>query len=71
MPFSSLSNKEFNMFLSRNLLHPSAQSVTSKKINKRTREILKKLKDLNKFFDHIENGVSCDYLEINKCKKSK
>ena len=62
MPFSTLSNKEFNIFLSKNLLHPSAQAVTSKKIDKRTREILKKLKDLNKFFDHIENAVSCDYL---------
>ena len=55
MPFSSLSNKEFNIFLSRNPPHPSAQAVTSKKIDKHTKEILKKLKD--KFFDHTENAV--------------
>ena len=71
MPFSSLFNKEFNIFLSRNPLHPSAQAVTFKNIDKRTKEILKKLKDLNKFFDHTENAPSCDYLGINEYKKIK
>ena len=33
MPFSSLSNREFNIFLSRNHPHPSAQAVPSKKID--------------------------------------
>ena len=70
MPFSSLSNKEFNIFLSRNPPHPSAQVVPSKKIDKHTKEILKKLKDLNKIFDHTENAGSCDYFDINEDKKS-
>ena len=71
MPFSSLSNKEFNLSLSRNPLHSSAQAITSKKIDKHTEEILKKLSNLNKFFDHTENNVSCDYLDINEYKKIK
>ena len=59
IPLSSLFNKEFNIFLSRNPLYPSAQ------------EILKKLKDLNNFFFyHAENAVSCDYLDINEYKKN-
>ena len=40
-----------------------------KSINKK--EILKKLKDLNKLFDHTENAVSCDYFDINEYKKVK
>ena len=64
IPFSSLSNREFNIFLSRNPLHHSAPAIPSKKIDKRTKEILKKLKDLNQLFDHTENTVSCDYLDI-------
>ena len=52
MSFSSLSNKEFNIFLSRNPPNSSAQAAPSKKIDKYTKEILKKLKDLNKLFDH-------------------
>ena len=60
MPFSSLSNKEFNIFLSKNPPHPSAQAAHSKNIDKHTKEILKKLKDLNKLFDHTENTVSCE-----------
>ena len=71
MPFSSLSNKEFNLSLSRNPLDSSAQAITSKKIDKHTEEILKKLSNLNKFFDHTENNVSCDYLDINEYKKIK
>ena len=71
MPFSSLSNKEFNIFLFRNPFHPSAQAVTFKNIDKRTKEILKKLKDLNEFFDHTENAPSCDYLDINEYEKIK
>ena len=71
MPFSSLSNKEFNIFKFRNPPHPRAQAVLSNKVEKRTKEILKKLKDLNKFFDHTENAVSRDYLDINEYKKIK
>ena len=72
MPFSSLFNTEFNMFLSRNSLHPSHQAIPPRKIDKHTKEIIKKLKDLNKFFDHTENVVGCDYLDINnELKKSK
>ena len=71
MPFSSLSNKKFNIFLSRNPPHRSSQAVPSKKIDKHTKEILKKLKDLNKLFDHTENAVSCDYFDINEYKKVK
>ena len=70
MPFSSLSNKKFNI-LSRNPPHPSSQAVPSKKIDKHTKEILKKLKDLNKLFDHTESAVSCDYFDINEYKKVK
>ena len=70
MPFSRLFNKEFNIFLSRNPPHPSAQALPSKKIYKNKKEILKKLKDLNKLFDHTENAVNCDYFYIN-IKKSK
>ena len=71
MPFSSLSNKKFNIFLSRNPPHRSSQGVPSKKVDKHTKEILKKLKDLNKLFDHTENAVSCDYFDINEYKKVK
>ena len=71
MPFSSLSNKKFNIYLSRNPPHPSSQAVLSKKIDKHTKEILKKLKDLNKLFDHTESAVSCDYFDINEYKKVK
>ena len=28
------------------------------------------MKDLNKFFDHTENAVSCDYLDMNEYKKT-
>ena len=70
MPFSRLFNKEFNIFLSRNPPHPSAQALPSKKIDKNKKEILKKFKDLNKLFDHTENAVICDYFYIN-IKKSK
>ena len=55
--FSSLSNNEFNIFLSRNPPYPSAEAVPCKKINKHTKEILKKLDNLNKLFDHTENAV--------------
>ena len=34
MPFSSLSNKEFNILLPRNPPHPSAQVVPSKKVKR-------------------------------------
>ena len=61
MPFSSLSNKEFDIFLSRHPLHHSAQAIPSKKIDKCTKEILHKLNDFNQFFDHTENAVACDY----------
>ena len=44
MPFSILSNKEFNTFLSRNPSHPSAQAVPSKKIEKTYKKDLKKVK---------------------------
>ena len=66
MPFSSLSNKELNMFLilSRNHPHPSAQAVRSKKFDKDTKVILKNLKDLNKLFDHAENVVGYNYFDI-------
>ena len=37
MPFSSLSNKEFNIFLSRNPPHTSAQALPSKKFDKHTK----------------------------------
>ena len=69
MPFSGLFNKEFNLLLSRNPPHRSAQVIPSKKIDKRTKEIIKELKDLNQLFDHTENAVSCDYLYINEYKK--
>ena len=71
IPVSSLSNKEFNILLSRNLPHPSTLAVPSKKIGKHTKEIQKKLKDLNKLFDHTENAVSCDFFDINEYKKIK
>ena len=71
MPFSSLSNKELNIFLSRNPPHPTAQAVSSKKIDKRIEEILKMLKCLNKLFRHTENSVSCDYFDINEYKNVK
>ena len=66
MSFSSLSNTKFNLFLSRNPHHHSAPAIPSKKIDKLTKVILKKLKDLNQLFDHIENAVSYDYLVINE-----
>ena len=71
MPYSSLSNKESNIFFFRNPSYPSAQAVLSKKVDKRTKEILKKLNDLNKLFDHKENAVSCDCFDIMNTKKVK
>ena len=47
MAFSSLSNKEFNIFLYRNPPHHNAQATPLKKINKRTKNIPRKLKYLN------------------------
>ena len=47
MAFSSLSNKEFNIFLYRNPPHYNAQATPLKKINKRTKNIPRKLKYLN------------------------
>ena len=70
IPFSSLSNKEFNIFLSRNPPDPSAQDVIPWKLLN-TQEILKMLKDWNKLFDHTENALSCHYLDINEYKKVK
>ena len=62
IPFPSLSNKELNIFLSRNSSHHSAQVIS-------TKEILNKLMNLHQFFDHSENAVSCDYLGINEYKR--
>ena len=64
-------NKEFNIFLCRNPPHPSTQAVPLKKIDKHTKEILKKVKDLKKLFHHKENAESCNYFQINEYKKVK
>ena len=66
MPFSGLSSKEFHIFLSRNPLHHSAQVIPPKKIDNCIKDIFQKFKVFNQFFDHAENAVSRDYININK-----
>ena len=61
-PFSNLSNKGSSISP-----HPSSQTTPSKKIDKHTKKILKKVGRIyiNKLFDHTENAISCGYFDIN------
>lgn len=71
MPFTSLLNKGFKIFLPWNPFHHIAQVIPPKKVDKCTKDISKKFKDLNQLFDNTENAVNCDYLDINEYKKIK
>ena len=71
MPFISLLNKGFKTFLPLNPFHHIAQVIPPKKVDKCTKGISKKFKDLNQLFDNTENTVNCDYLDINEYKKIK
>ena len=68
IPFSDPPNKNINIFLSRNSLHHNAQVIAPKKIDKWTKDILKKFNNLNQLCEYAESPVSCCYVNINRYK---
>ena len=70
LPFSELRTKELKIFLSSDTIeHTQKPQKTPKRLNKQTRELIKKFFQNSQLNDSIENTVSCDYYDLNDFNK--
>ena len=70
LPFSDLRTKELKIFLSSDTIeHTQKPQKAPKKLNKQTRELMKKFSQISQLNDPNENTVSCDYYDLNNFNK--
>ena len=67
--FFTVKNKELQIHL--NDPHNNHPKPIPKKMNKKTKEFLKKFRKMNQIFEKSENPHSCDYCDILDFKKLK
>ena len=68
IPFSALSNKDFEDFLySIFILYSSLQIL--QKVSKEIKKIMSRFKQVNQLFDQSENSISCDYYDVDDLNK--
>ena len=72
-PFSSVSNKDLHSFAlssgPTNVNNHSSSTV--KKIDKKTKEFLKKFREIDQIFDQSDNLISCNYYDIPEIREMK
>ena len=70
LPFSDLRTKELKIFLSSDTIeHTQKPQKAPKKLNKQTRELMKKFSQISQLNDPDENSVSCNYYDLNDFNK--
>ena len=69
LPFFTVQNKDLQILLNDpQNNHPKA---ISKKMNKKTKEFLKKFREMSSIFEQSENPLTCDCYHISDFKKLK
>ena len=68
IPFSQISNKEFeNLLHLTNALQNPPQTI--KKSNEETKDLMTRFKQVNHLLDPSENLTNCDYYDVNDISK--
>ena len=70
LPFSGSRTKELRIFIfSDTIEHAQKPQKTPNKVNKQTRELMKKISQISHLNDPNENTVSCEYYDLNDFNK--
>ena len=69
LPFLTVKNKDLQIHL--NDPHNNHPKPIPKRMNKKTKEFLKKFREMNQIFEKSENPLNCDYYDILDFKKLK
>ena len=68
-PFFTVKNNDLQKLLSDS--HNNHPKPIPRKMNKKTKEFLKKFRQMSQIFEQSENPLSCDYYDISDFKKLK
>ena len=69
LPFSEFRTKELKIFLSSDTIEHTKTTKAPKKLNKQTRELIKKYSQICQLNDSNESTVSCHYYDLNDFNK--
>ena len=69
LPFFTVKNNDLHKLLSDS--HNNHPKSIPRKMNKKTKEFLKKFCEMSQIFEQSENPLSCDYYDISDFKKLK
>ena len=69
LPFFTIKNNELQKLL--NDSHNNHPNPIPKKMNKKTKQFLKKFREMSQIFEQSENSLGCDYYDISDFKKLK
>ena len=69
LPFSTVKNNDLQKLL--NDSHNNHPKPFPRKMNKKTKDFLKKFREMSQLFEQSENPLSCDYYDISYFKKLK
>ena len=69
LPFFTIKGNEIQKLL--NYSHNNHPNPIPKKMNKKTKQFLKKFREMSQIFEQSENSLSCGYYDISDFKKLK
>ena len=69
LPFFTVKNNDLQKLLSDS--HNNHPKPFPRKMNKKTKDFLKKFREMSQIFEQSENPLSCDYYDISDFKKLK
>ena len=69
LPFSTVKNNDLQKII--NDSHNNDPKLFPGKMNKKTKDFLKKFREMSQIFEQSENPLSCDYYDISDFKKLK
>ena len=69
LSFSTVKNNDLQKLL--NDSHNNHPKPFPRKMNKKTKDFLKKFREMSQIFEQAENPLSCDYYDISDFKKRK
>ena len=69
LPFFTVKNNDLQKLLSDS--HNNHPKPFPRKMNKKTKDFLKKFREMSQIFEQSENPLSCDYYDISYFKKLK
>ena len=69
LPFSTVKNHDLQKII--NDSHNNHPKLFPRKMNKKTKDFLKKFHEMSQIFEQSENPLSCDYYDISDFKKLK